>query len=81
MIVEKFYSISTLWTNEILKVSNYLQNNFRLYKKRCDLFSLGCSGYIVTLFVKDFTLNLLGTSKYSSNELLVKSVALPWIVT
>jgi len=80
MIFLKFYSISTSWTNEILTMSNNYKK-MPLYKKRYDHSSLRCSGDIITPFAKLFTLNLLCTSKNSSNVLLVQFVALPLSVT
>ena len=55
-------------------------SNLRLYKK-CDYYSLHSLGEIITLFIKQFNLNLLGTWENSSNVVLVKFVALPRSVT
>jgi hypothetical protein len=62
MVFEAYYSILFSWNNGILKMSNFPHKIYRSNEKKCDLLSLHCPGDIVTLFVKEFSMNLLSGS-------------------
>ena len=47
------------------------------YKRKCDRLSLHCLGDIVTLFVKEFSMNLLGGWKDSSHPEESQFIPLP----